>query len=628
MPRNTAADLSRRPDGGRSIGLRRVPPVEELSIAERLELLSARPLLQNLDVSVLEDVASSMESVHVPGGARIVARKQSSVPLLLVVQGALRASFPGPDGRPGAASEYFRGSSLGESYVLSGRPSAFDVDALCDSHVLSLSSDRFDALMKRHPDLGQRFARAAAARLIDLVDTSENLAAFSDRTDRVPRSIALVTVGGDPVQRTRDLVASALSETRATTLLDASHARHAMGAGIEHHLEDPSHLSVLECDRTDPAWLDFCVRQTDRVMILVGAEEGPIAGEEVDWWRASGLEGCSAHVELAIVHEPRSELPHARSTFAGISELARLHHVRRSEASDGHRLARWLMDRPIGLVLGGGGAFGIAHVGVLKALEEARVPIDIVGGTSMGSIFAGAVALGWSADRIMAEVRTLFSKPFSLYDPTIPLSALLAGKKLDRILSKFFDDVPISALWLPFFSISTDLSHARPHVQDSGSLRDAVRASCSIPGVFPPLRVDGALHVDGGLVDNLPIDVMGARCHGPIIAVDVFAYDRPPPEPSKGPVRNLLRRLAPLADEEARLFDTLLHSTLVGSRHTTLEALATHPPALHLVPDLSKFRALEWRAYDALFDAGYTCARRALDAGALPRGLWEGRIED
>jgi predicted acylesterase/phospholipase RssA len=310
--------------------------------------------------------------------------------------------------------------------------------------------------------------------------------------------------------------------------------------------------------------------------------------------------------------------------------VSRLHHVRAGNSKDAAKVARWLLDRPVGLVLGGGGALGIAHVGVFKALEEARVPVDIVGGTSMGAIFAGGLARGWSAGEIMDRVRRIFASPFALYDPTIPFAALLAGKKLDHILRDLFEGIDIGDLWTPFFCVSTNISRGYSEVHDSGSLQSAIRSSCSIPGLFPPHLLLEQILVDGGLIDNLPIDVMGELCRGPIIAVDVFPYQRHKKHAGsrpRGRLANLLDRLKPLAHGGVWLFDTLVHATLAGSQRTTAMSLSRHPPALYLAPELAKFRVLDFRAYEALYEAGYACARRAIESGGLPRTLWEGPLE-
>jgi predicted acylesterase/phospholipase RssA len=163
-------------------------------------------------------------------------------------------------------------------------------------------------------------------------------------------------------------------------------------------------------------------------------------------------------------------------------------------------------------------------------------------------------------------------------------------------------------------------------VHDAGPLYDAIRASCSIPGLFPPHESLRQWLVDGGLVDNLPIDVMAERCPGPTIAVDVFPYRRRREETEKRARRrfDLLERFRQWVKSKPNLFDILMHATLVGSQHRTELSLSEHRLALHLEPQLAKFRILDWGAYQSMFDAGYECAKRAIDAGALQRSLWEG----
>jgi predicted acylesterase/phospholipase RssA len=280
-------------------------------------------------------------------------------------------------------------------------------------------------------------------------------------------------------------------------------------------------------------------------------------------------------------------------------------------------------------------------VGVFKALEEAGVPVDTVGGTSMGAIFAGGIAMQWSADEIMEEVRSLFGPRLALYDPTIPLRALLAGKKLDGVMARLFQDLSIADLMIPFFCVATNISRAHPEVFDSGAMRDAIRSSCSIPGLFPPVRSVERVLVDGGLMNNLPFGVMRQRCPGPIVAVNVFPYRHDEQKKNGaghdgqtssrvGPldrVRDLRGRMrSKLKLVEVPLFDTLVRASFVGSQHADEASLSAHPPALYLAPDVTKLRILDWRSYDAFFRIGYECAKRSLDAGALPRSLWEGPV--
>jgi predicted acylesterase/phospholipase RssA/CRP-like cAMP-binding protein len=612
---------------------------DDPSMTDRLALLGARPLLHGLGDDVLKDIDANLASLQWPGGAKVVERGQTGVPFMLVVEGGLRASFEDDAGLRHVVLECFRGGTMGEALVMSGQPSALDVEAIRDTRLLCLSPEKFHAIALRHPALTLRFARSVTARFVALTSSPESLAFFSQKLDRLPRSIAILSVSERPAARqTRDLLIDALTRSRTTIRLGAREARAVVsdplrgGLGEWIAAREPSpELVVFECDPSDTSWIDFCLRQADRVMVLLeddrrlydGAREQALAA-------ATTLAERGGNLEVALVHAPGAELPSPGAGNHGIAQARRLHHVRGGHRLDAERLARWLMDRPVGLVLSGGGAYGLAHVGVIRALEEARVPIDIVAGTSMGSIFAGAVALGWSADRMKTEVEKLFSSRFALYDPTLPFTSLLAGEKLDRVLDGYFGDVLIEDCWRPFFCISTDLSHARPEVHASGQLRDASRCSWSIPGLFPPHRAGDRLLVDGGLVDNLPIDVMGDRCRGAMIAVNVFPYGARAKRAR--PRHHRLHGLAAWIKTAAHLvgpsvFEILTRATLLGSQRTTEMSLVRHPPGLYLEPAVDPFHVLEWDAYDALDRAGYESASEALSHGALPRSLWEGHIE-
>jgi len=207
----------------------------------------------------------------------------------------------------------------------------------------------------------------------------------------------------------------------------------------------------------------------------------------------------------------------------------------------------------VGLVLGGGGARGAAHVGVLKELERQRIPVDVIAGTSMGAIVGGLYASGMSAAELEELVRTLdwaavlsdeperkdmsfrrkqddaqFPIDFELgvrgSDLVLP-KGVIQGQKLDLLLRKLtmrtthiddFDDLPI-----PFRAIASDIERGEAYVMGSGDLARSIRASMSVPGAFAPVLIDNHLLVDGGLVGNLPVDVMQAMGVDVIIAVDV-----------------------------------------------------------------------------------------------------------
>ena len=208
-----------------------------------------------------------------------------------------------------------------------------------------------------------------------------------------------------------------------------------------------------------------------------------------------------------------------------------------------------------GVVLGGGGALGLAHIGVLRVLEELHVPVDYIGGTSMGSIIAGLYACGLSPDEIQSflqgldwnevmsdatprrelffrrkreDQRYLFEMGLNWRGPKMG-AGLAAGQKFNNLLEYItlraaavtnFDQLPI-----PYRAVATDLQAGAARVLDHGHLATAMRASMAVPGVFTPVVLDGHTLVDGGIVNNLPVDVVKAMGADVIIAVDVGADD-------------------------------------------------------------------------------------------------------
>lgn len=279
-------------------------------------------------------------------------------------------------------------------------------------------------------------------------------------------------------------------------------------------------------------------------------------------------------------------------------------------------LARRLTGRAVGLVLSGGGARAFAHLGVYDELLAAGVRIDRVGGSSMGALLAAFIARGSSPDEIHAIFQRDFAERNPTNDYTLPAFSLIRGRKTRGMLAQRFGDVRIEQLPRRFYCVSCDLIGREIVLHRSGLLRDALYASIAIPGVYPPVRDGvGRLLVDGGVLDNLPVEPMASAGEGPVIAVDVGQRPDPPaPVGGDGRLGRLGRAVTGSDVRLPRIGETLMRTVAVGSADSVAAAL--RHADLVIAPRVDGVRMLDWKQLDRAREIGRSAAREALAAYA------------
>lgn len=189
-----------------------------------------------------------------------------------------------------------------------------------------------------------------------------------------------------------------------------------------------------------------------------------------------------------------------------------------------------MKSKKIGLALGGGAARGFSHIGVLKVLARENIDISYVAGTSAGSIIGALFCAGLSweeINRITGEIQW-----DSLLAPAWPKLGLVNSRKLEIFLNHHIDEQDFEDLGIPFQAVAVDITKGTPVILKSGQVARAVRASCSIPGIFEPVRVDNRLLIDGGVMNNVPADVVRDMGADLVIAVDLNAHQNMTEEPS------------------------------------------------------------------------------------------------
>jgi len=390
---------------------------------------------------------------------------------------------------------------------------------------------------------------------------------------------------------------------------------------------------LYECEPQASGWTDRAVRQADRVLFVADAGRAAVPGvlerRLAERWRGSR----APRRYLVLVHPPGSGSPSGTAAFLEPREVDAHYHVRSGSADDIARLARYLAGAGVGLVLGGGGARGLAHLGVLRALAEAGVPVDWVGGTSIGALIAALVAQRVSPDGSLALCREHFS---SLRDPTLPLVSLLRGRRIRAHLDRALGPVAIEDLPLPYLCVSTNLSRAAPAVHERGPLVRAIRASISLPGILPPVSLGRDLHVDGGLTNNLPIDVMAGKPEiGAVLAVDVSEEvemrGAPDLESELSGWRVLWQWIHPRAPraEVPTIMTLLTRSSLVASIHSARERRAAEAASLYLRVPVADLRLLAFERIDEIAARGYEATHERIRTwwAERPRPAAEGRLE-
>jgi predicted acylesterase/phospholipase RssA/CRP-like cAMP-binding protein len=578
-----------------------------------------------LDTAALRDLQAELEWLHLFAGSTLFKQGDPGDALYLVVNGRLRVVRIDAGGGERVMNEIGRGECVGEFALLTQEVRSATVYAVRDSTLVRLSQALFDRLVRRYPQAMTQIARFIVKR----VRTVERGAGSASAS-----AFAVIPASSDvPIAEFTRRLAAALAAFGPTLHLSGEECDRALGqpgaaqatddhpssidlAGWLSEQETRFHYIVYEADPTWSPWTRRCLRQADRMLVLGRAAADPAPGQvEV----AARDAGVKARAELVLLHPDSARLPIGAGRWIGLRHAHTHHHARLNDAGDFARLARRLTDRAVGVVLSGGGARGYAHIGALRALEEAGLRADFVGGTSIGALVGALYASGRDPDD-MVELARSFSSRRKLLDATLPIASFYATRKLTDLYRALFGEMRIEDLWQRFFCISSNLTRAEPVIHEQGPLWAAVRASTAIPVIFAPLlHSNGDVLVDGGVLNNFPIDVMRARCEaGLVIGIDVA----PPTDrvrdyrfgPNVSGWQLLWNRLKPSASRlhAPSLFESLVRTIEINSAYRVRSpSFRQHADVLIQMPD-RKFGRLEFGIYAEMIDMGYQEARRQI----------------
>lgn len=565
-------------------------------------VLSGLPLFAGLEPVILKQIAEAAEWLSLPGGSTLFAAGEPSDAMYVVLSGCLGVFSADNRDRRRFMGRVVAGDTVGEMGLISGRPRSANVVALRDTELARLSNESFNRVFGQHPEAMRRLARLTVDRL-ELSQSRARGPRHGARTFAIlPQSVE-VDVGGFA----SDFV-KALSRFGRTELVWSvraeSHTSHWF-----HKIESANDFVVYVGDPTPGRWTNLCIRQADALLLLARADGNAGRWEALASPRESNM--APQRAELILIHDGNITRG-AAARWLAVQPGVPHHHITCGE--DISRVARLLTGRGVGLVLSGGGARGFAHIGIVKALREARIPIDLVGGTSMGAILGAGVAQCWSVEELKERFHAAFVEAKPLRDYTLPFVSLVSGRKVTRLLRRDCGEIDIEDLPLTFFCVSSNLTTGHTEVHRRGLLWLWLRASVAIPGVLPPVVHKGEVLVDGGTMNNLPVDAMRELGRGPVIGVDVGA-DRAFTTDSEEvdvPLPWQLMSWLRVRRNRPNIFQILWRSGMVNS--SAMTAAHREKTDLLLQPPLAQIDMLNWSAFERAIATGYEYAVRRLQA--------------
>jgi len=579
-----------------------------------LPILSQCRLFAGLAPPALARLQTLCTEQELRGGEILFSVGETAEYLYIVALGRLRAVLA--DGT--VAGDITRLEPVGEIGLLSGEPHGADVHALRDSLLLRIARDDLldfvvtypVALLEMTRVIVHRMRRNQRQALLDTARHAQSMAiipahAGIDIVDVTRRMQQALEASGTPVQRLDvERVEAALGKGAAERLLADPHAHQQLMNWLDEH--ERSDTNLLYCAGADnSAWAECCLRQCDRVLVVVEAGQPPADSALLDILRRLALR---VPVNLLLLR-PR---PSAPGDVAGWRKQvgATTHHfLQPDDAADYASVARQLTGRGLGLVLSGGGSRGFAHIGLMRALEELNIPVDLAGGTSMGAFFSALLACGYSSREMTEIARETFVSHNYLNDYVLPRVSLIRGRKFLKRLADVFGERRIEDLRMPYFCVSTNLTQASTMVHDGGPLCTWVGTSMAIPGVAPPMVYHGDLLVDGAVTNSLPTDVMQELGRGPIIASDVSTEGGLRAPGIEGPdPEALLRR-------DGNSAQVSLIDILFGGMALTSESgvkLRASRADLYLRMPVAGIALFAWKRLDEIAQRGYEHAMQQL----------------
>ncbi len=578
-------------------------------------------LFGTLDMATFEDIQTELSWVNLHRGERLIHQGEMDNNLYVLVSGRLQAVARDETGKEEAVGEIVVGESVGEMQILTGDPRSVSVDAIRDSRLVKLSKAGFDRLVIKYPQMMHHISKLVIKRL------QHSMRASAENRSNLALDIVLVPTSPDvPLAEFTQRLAAAIEKFGPTLVLDSHTLDNYLGmpGASQSPIEDPNDIrlavwlseqanhysfNLYQTDFSVTPWTQRCLRHADQIL-LVGHADGDPTTTEIEFELIiQDTEQAMVRKHLVLLHPNGNTLPTGTKQWLDQHQIHHHHHVRWDQDRDFRGLARFLTRRAVGLVLGSGGARGFAHIGTIRAIEALGLEIDLVGGSSFGSLVGGLYAMGYDYQTLYDKSKQLTNPKF-ISDYTIPITSFMAGGKFTGLMKRLYGDHQIEDTWRNFFCVTTSLTRGAQNIHLEGPMWQHIRSSCSLPLIFPPLLDKSELLADGGLMNTVPLDVMRHLAEGGfVIGVDVSVEEDLNDHYDFGHSLSgwqiLWSRINPFAKtvKSPSLIPILMRVSELqsSSRRKAQSGLAD----LYIRPPVDNIGTMDFQAYEQIIEFGY-----------------------
>ncbi|MBT5754807.1 MAG: cyclic nucleotide-binding domain-containing protein [Acidimicrobiaceae bacterium] len=508
-----------------------------------------------------------------------------------------------------------RGDIVGELGIIEQAPRSAAATATRDSTLARLSEEAFETLTGRYPKLMLQVFRKILTRVMrpNLSAPEAGMiavAVLSPNADvDMVRSISREIESHGPTLFLDREQVSRFFNRRGVVDADAGTAEQARHDELLHEADVTHRWVVLETDPTLTTWSRRALRSADRVVLVTSPFPDEREHELIRAFTEAVDTVTDRELWMVQTNQVFINRPTANKAVIATMHPDRILQHHRGLPSSTARLGRLASGTATGVALSGGGGRSFAQIGALRALAEAGHNLDVVTRTSMGSVVASMFALVADPKNLTEHIEEGF-RGTNVIDYTLPLVSLTSGKGLTEAIIATVGPILIEELTLPFCCLSTNLTTAQLVEHRRGSVADALRASVSLPGVFPPVVVNGELLVDGGVMENLPVGPLVRDSGvGTVLAVDVA--------PPNGPGSSLAYGSGVSGGQALRhqvsrnrasypgIANTVMSSMLRSSARARNDALADDNVDMYLSVNLRGVKLLDFDAISEIAERGY-----------------------